>query len=58
MTFPEILEMIAAALKDGDDGALTDIREHLQDMLMSDEELKALDNLIDAGLDSIGRESA
>ena len=58
MTYAEITHMIAAALKDSDDGALSDIREHVQDLLMTDEEHEALEALIDAGLDSIGRESA
>lgn len=58
MNYTDILHAIAEALKDGDDGALIDTRERIHDLLITEDELAALDALIDAGLDSIGRESA
>lgn len=58
MNYTDILHAIAEALTNSDDGALHDIREGVHDLLITEGELAALDALIEAGLDSIGRESA
>jgi hypothetical protein len=58
MSYTDIINMIAEALKDSHDGLLLDIRQDVQELLMTDDERAALEALIDAALDSIGREAA